>query len=180
MRIGLPVYLHDHFASKYLVDILYQLGLCKSYKEVLRYERSAALTFKQYDVNITSTQKFQFMADNVGHDPCNFNGENTVYYIGMPIALTPFSDNTFRIVPRKDVLNDQLKGLNSQMVKHFDMEGIKKLGGVKYKPYISVEQREDPYILLDVHWKSEQLSFWVRYVNVGCIFWFPPLVLRLI
>ena len=86
-------------------------------------------------------------------------GKNTVYYIGMPIALTPFSDNTFRIVPRKDVLNDQLKGLNSQMVKHFDMEGIKKLGGVKYKPYINVEQREDPYILLDVHWKSEQLSF---------------------
>ena len=41
------------------------------------YERSAALTFKQHDVNISHTQKVQFMVDNVDHNPCNFDGKNT-------------------------------------------------------------------------------------------------------
>ena len=42
LQIGLAVHLHDHFASKYLIDTLYQLGFSKSNKEVQRYERSAA------------------------------------------------------------------------------------------------------------------------------------------
>ena len=45
------------------------------------------------------------------------------------------------------------------MVKHFNMEGIKKLGGVKYKSTINVEETEDPYILLDLLWKSKQLTY---------------------
>ena len=57
LQIGLVVRLHDHFASKYLIDTVHQLGFCKSYKEVRRYERSAALKFKQHNINITPTQK---------------------------------------------------------------------------------------------------------------------------
>ena len=56
-QIGLLVHLHDHFTSKYLIDTFYQLGFCKSSKEVRRYERSAVLTFKENDANITSTKK---------------------------------------------------------------------------------------------------------------------------
>ena len=73
-----------------------QLGYHKSYKEVQCYERSTALTFKQHNVNVTPSQKVQFMADNVDHNPCNLDGKNTVHW---PI----FSDDTFRIVPRNDV-----------------------------------------------------------------------------
>ena len=64
------------------------------------------------------------MADNVDHNSCNFQWKDTVYYMAMTMALTPFSDDTFRIVPRNDLSNDQLKGLSSQMMKHFNMEGI--------------------------------------------------------
>ena len=39
------------------------------------------------------------------------------------------------------------------------MEGIKKLGGVKYKLPTNEEDSEDPYILLDLLWKSNQLTF---------------------
>ena len=56
-QIGLPVHLHDHFTSKYLTDTFYQLGFCKSNKEVRLYERSAVLTFKENDANITPTKK---------------------------------------------------------------------------------------------------------------------------
>ena len=40
LQIGLAVHLHDHFASKYFIDTLYQLGFCKSNKEVRLYERA--------------------------------------------------------------------------------------------------------------------------------------------
>ena len=30
LQLGLAVHLHDHFASKYLIDILSQLGFCKA------------------------------------------------------------------------------------------------------------------------------------------------------
>ena len=77
----------------------------------------------------------------------------------MTMSLIPFSDDTFRIVARNDISNDQLKYLNSQMRKDFHMEGIHKLGGVKYKSLINIEESEDPYILLDLLWKSKQLTF---------------------
>ena len=75
----------------------------------------------------------------------------------MTIPLTPFSNDTFCIVPRNDVLNDQLKDLSSQMKKPSIMEGIKKLGGVKYKLTISGKESEDPYILLDLLWSNTPL-----------------------
>ena len=39
------------------------------------------------------------------------------------------------------------------------MEGIKKLDRIKYKLPTNVEDSEDPYILLDLLWKSKQLTF---------------------
>ena len=54
----------------------------------------------------------------------NLDGKNTVNCSGKY-----FPDDTFRIGPQNNVSNDQLKDLSYQMVKHFNMEGIKKLGG---------------------------------------------------
>ena len=47
------------------------------------------------------------------------------------------------------------------MVKHFNIEGIKKFGGVKYKPHINVEEGKDSYILLDLLWISKHLAMQV-------------------
>ena len=76
----------------------------------------------------------------------------------MTLAFNPFSDGIFRIVPPKGVSNDQLKDLNSQMVKDFNMEVTKKLGRVKYKLSTNVEESEAPCILLDLLWKSKRLT----------------------
>ena len=40
------------------------------------------------------------------------------------------------------------------MVQHFNMEGIKKLGGVEYKLPINVKESKDQYMLLDLLRKS--------------------------
>ena len=39
LQIGHAVHLNHHFASRYLIDTLYQLGFCKSYKEVQNFEK---------------------------------------------------------------------------------------------------------------------------------------------
>ena len=125
------------------------------------YERSAAWIFKQHDVYITPNQEVQFKTNYVNvanNNPCNLNGKKTFHYLGMTMASTPFSDCTFRIVPRYDVSNDQLKDLSSQMVTHFNKEEIKELDGVKYKQPMNVEESKYPYILLDLLWKFKQIT----------------------
>ena len=43
MQIGPGIQMHHHFQSKYLIDSLNALGYSSSYKEVLRFERNAAM-----------------------------------------------------------------------------------------------------------------------------------------
>ena len=44
LQIGLGIQMHHHFASRFLVDTLNNLGYCSSYSEVKRFESSAAVT----------------------------------------------------------------------------------------------------------------------------------------
>jgi len=44
LQLGLGVQLHHQFASKHLIETLSNLGYCSSYKEVQRFEQSAAKT----------------------------------------------------------------------------------------------------------------------------------------
>ena len=43
MQIGLAVQMHHQFASQFLLDTLFQLGFCSSYKETKKCELCAAL-----------------------------------------------------------------------------------------------------------------------------------------
>ena len=61
-HLGLAVHLHDHFASKYLIDTLSQLGFCKAYTEVRCYERNAIVTLNQYQLDIKNHNSVQYMA----------------------------------------------------------------------------------------------------------------------
>ena len=76
LQLGLAVHLDDHFASKYLIDTLSQLGLCKAYTEVRCYIRNAAVTFNQYQLDIQNHHSVQYMADNVDDDPANLDGRD--------------------------------------------------------------------------------------------------------
>jgi len=48
LQIGLGIQLHHHFASKYLIDVLYNLGFSSSYHEVLKFESSAVVSICSY------------------------------------------------------------------------------------------------------------------------------------
>jgi len=65
LQLGLGVKLHHYFGSKYLIETLYNLGFCCIYKEVQRYEHSAALTNTTEIPGYLPEQFMQYVADNV-------------------------------------------------------------------------------------------------------------------
>ena len=70
LQIALGVQMHHHYKSKYLIESLHALGFSSSYKEVLMFERNAAV-----DCNVGLAGCFgdegsfvKFSADNVEHN----------------------------------------------------------------------------------------------------------------
>ena len=108
MQILLGVLLHHHYQSMYLVDILQALGLCCSYKEVLMFERNAAM-----ECNIDLSDFFnensflKSSADNVDHNACTLDGRNTFHGMGM-IASISKGNFISREIPRKKVSDKEL------------------------------------------------------------------------
>ncbi len=45
LQLGLGVQIHHHFASRFLIDTLYQHGFCCSYREVNQFEKNAVLSY---------------------------------------------------------------------------------------------------------------------------------------
>lgn len=43
LQISLGVVLHQHFASRFLIDTLHNLGFCTSYSEIKKFQSSAAV-----------------------------------------------------------------------------------------------------------------------------------------
>ena len=68
LQLGLGVQMHHHFASRFLIDSLNELGFSCSYAEVLRYERSAAVTEGTELSGLSENHHIQFVADNVDHN----------------------------------------------------------------------------------------------------------------
>ena len=73
LRISLAVQLHHHFASRFLIESLHNMGFCAPYKEVKRFGRNAAVD-QGIDIPQGDFQFVQYSADNVcwkrwiGHD----------------------------------------------------------------------------------------------------------------
>jgi hypothetical protein len=99
LQIGLGVQMHHHFASKFLIDTLHEHGFCSSYKEVKKFESSAAVS-KGTDIpNYSAGQFIQYMADNVDHNVRTIDGLNTFHGMGI-IATVTVSVGTVSKVPR--------------------------------------------------------------------------------
>ena len=144
LQLGLAVHLHNHFASKYLINTLSLLGLSKAYTEVRCYERNAAVTFNQYKFDIQIYHSVQYMADNVDDDPANLDGRDTIHNMGMTVAVSHSIKTNHRLITRKDVQNDQLKALSSNLVKSFNSDGLKQLNGMTFKKF-TLSHRQDKH-----------------------------------
>ena len=153
----LGVHLHSRFGSRYLGEKLSQFGFCKGYHEVLRYEKNVALTSETREQSISESQTSEFAADNVDDDPANLDGRDTIQIMGMIVALSPAEARARSPIPRNIVSNAQLSKLSSNLIFNFNSEGVKQLGGLKYKDYV-IPAVCDKYGNLDYLWKCNQLS----------------------
>lgn len=89
LQIGLDIQMHHNFRSRYIIDVLHQLGFSSSYIEVLKFEGNAALTSSSFSENVADNNTILFAADNVDHNIRTLDGNNTFHGMGMIAAVTP-------------------------------------------------------------------------------------------
>lgn len=116
LQLSLSVQLHQHFASKYLVDTLNKMGFCSSYSEVQKFESCAALVEGNSRFDIPAESCMQFIADNVDHNSNTIDGHNTFHGMGIMSTATPGFFNNKR-VPRVDVSRDSILNLGTIDIK---------------------------------------------------------------
>ena len=113
LQIGLSIQMHHKFRSKYLIETLHSLGFCSSYIEVLKFERNAAMsTGVDLNTHLKADSSVKFMADNVDHNICTLNGENTFHGMGMIASITKGRFCT-RHISRSEVSDKELLAASS-------------------------------------------------------------------
>ena len=147
LQLGLPVEMHHHFASRYLIDRLNEHGFCSPYHEVQRFERNAALNSGTEVPNFTELDHIQYIADNVDHNVCTLDGLNTFHGMGMLGTITPVKQCP-RKIPRVTVTNDDILAVN---INHMPgpCTGLAKL---KYHEPIIEEYHDKDSYALDTLW----------------------------
>ena len=111
LQVELGVQLHHHYRSRHLIDVLNRLGFCSSYNEILKFERNACKSAsKTIESNICQESVLHFVADNVDHNTCTLNGDNTMYGMGIIAALTN-GKFQYDMIERKKVPNSEINSL---------------------------------------------------------------------
>ena len=116
LQIFLAVHLHNRLGKKNIIDELASLGFCKSYKEVRKFLRNAAISWDTQYINLQPGQDIQFAADNVDWNRDTIDGRNTIHWMGQIAAITPTQNQYFHVVPRKNVTSEEILKLSSKIV----------------------------------------------------------------
>jgi len=98
MLLGLAVQLDHEFGSQFLLKHLSRLGFCASYDEVTRYKTSVmhaslcdqvcddSMQTSDYSESECTSRFTQFCADNIDHNICTLDGNNTFHGMGIIAA----------------------------------------------------------------------------------------------
>ena len=110
LQVGLAVQTHHLHRSKFLVDVLHEMGFCSSYGEVLRFEKNAAHSVDPDvlggDIDLLDPSVL-FAADNVDHNIITIDGKGTFHGMGIVAAVTP-GQRTNRLIPRRNISELQI------------------------------------------------------------------------
>ena len=97
--LGLSCMIHTKFAARGLIDCLYNIGLCESYAETVRFENSLVNDPEHFD--FIGDTYLQFVYDNADHNTATIDGKNTFHCMGGIMCATPSSSVNFNnCVPR--------------------------------------------------------------------------------
>ena len=107
LQICLGVQMHKLYVSRFLIDSLHNLGICSSYSQVQRFERSAAFHHGNHIEGINNESFLQHVADNVDHNLRTIDGLNTFHGMGI-IAMVSPRVTTKRPVPKVTLSSSQV------------------------------------------------------------------------
>ena len=153
LQLGLAVQMHQHFASKFLIESLNRHGFCASYSTVKKYERSAALAQGTDIFGLKDGDFCQFSADNVDHNIRTLDGLNTFHGMGIIAIICPRT-NQVRLIPNENESSQDLIKRNKIEINYF-----KQRESVSSLVYESLPdfQYDDATSILDQLWVSAWL-----------------------
>ena len=146
IEFGLAVEMHQHFGSRYLVDILNSHGFCLPYSEVIRFSTCAA-NFQGTDIP-TAGRFGQYIADNVDHNFRTLDGQGTYHGMGIAVAVSPGVKDT-NIIPRIQSSENSFRAAKIA-IKYY--RGVSKVGPLAFKKLEPVSE-SDELENLDTMWK---------------------------
>lgn len=86
IMLGVGVHLHRKYGSRYLIDLLFALGISISYKECLKFENLAVINQSQ----AVNTESFiQFVFDNADINVRTLDGYGTFHSMGGILCISP-------------------------------------------------------------------------------------------
>lgn len=135
LQLGLGVQMHHHFASKFLVDSLHNLGFSCSYSEVQMYERSAAVAQKLDLCGFTPGHFMQYVADNADHNVQTIDGHGTFHGMGIIACVTPKIQHA-SIIPRIKVTAKDIADVGQINIVPY----VQRSGGLKHLTYSESEE----------------------------------------
>ena len=150
LQIGLGIQLHYQYASRFLIDTLYQHGFCCSYNEVHQFEQNVLLNYGT-DIPNHSSQFVQYAADNVDHNIKTLDGNNTFHGMGMIACVTP-GTKASNSISRVKVLSYEVASTGRVPVLYYKecSTGMTEVRYQKLNSFIA----KDPTAELDLLWKA--------------------------
>lgn len=132
LPLGIAVQMHYHYRSRHIIDTLHKLGFCVGYNEVLKFERNASTeSEKLIQQQLHENSILHFVADNVDHNSCTLNGENTMHGMGIIACVTKGSFNVGSI-NRSTVSNEKIKSIANINILYYKEQNFDKIS-LKYE-----------------------------------------------
>ncbi len=152
LQIGLGTALHHHFGSRFLIDLLYSLGLCSAYGEVKKFEKCASVINMLDQYAFSDHQFVQFSADNADHNLCTIDGKGTFHGMGMIASSTPASTYLSPPIERRQVTNKEIMDASQINIKYYNKQctGLAKMN---FEVLIDLHI-PDPLACFNMLWKS--------------------------
>ena len=119
LQLGLGLQMHHHFASKFLIETLNNLGFSSSYSEVMLYERNAAVTADPNNNTLSCGQFIQYTADDIDHNLRTIDGKNTFHGMGIISCITPEHKEIRTIARRTNVSLAEIVDLSHINIKFY-------------------------------------------------------------
>ena len=133
LQLGLAIQMHHMFGSRFLVDTLSNMGFCSSYSEVQKFETSAVISKQENTSNhYDESHCLQYVADNVDHNLCTVDGNNTFHGMGIISCITPGIEKAPIHIPRLDVTTEEILTCGQINMYHYNADKHKGLNGLHH------------------------------------------------